>query len=116
MAAMDEAAFETLAAETLRRLADAIEDAADAAPGDVDVELAGGVLTIELDHGGTFVVNKHAPLQQLWLSSPVSGAAHFAWDEAASAWLSTRGGAPLLPMLADDLAAAGIKLDAGATA
>lgn len=113
MAAMDEAAFETLAAATLRRLADAVETAADDAPGDVDVDLEGGVLTIELDPGGTYVVNKHAPLQQLWVSSPVSGAGHFAWDEAANAWSSTRGGAPMLPMLAEELAAAGIVLDAG---
>ena len=109
---MDEQAFETLAEATLQRIADAIESAAEDFGSNIDVELDGGVLTIELDAGGTCLVNKHAPLQQLWVSSPVSGASHYAWDETAGTWVSTRGGGALLPMLAREFSeVAGISLD-----
>ena len=96
---MDERAFETLAEETLRGFMTRIEDALDA-----DVDLRGGILTIELDDGRQYVVNKHAPNRQIWLSSPLSGASHYAWDEAARAWRSTRGGAILADVLAAELA------------
>ena len=109
---MDEQAFEILAGATLQRIADAIESAAEDFGSNIDVELDGGVLTIELDAGGTCLVNKHAPLQQLWVSSPVSGAGHYAWDETAGAWVSTRGGGALLHTLARELSElAGITLD-----
>jgi frataxin len=95
---MDERAFEGLASATLARLAERIEDGL----GDADVELRGGILTIELGDGAQFVVNKHAPNRQIWLSSPVSGASHFGW--IGDAWISTRGPERLEPMLTAELA------------
>lgn len=98
---MDDSAFETAADRTLERLMEAVEEAI----GDVaDVDLEGGVLTIDLDSGGTYVVNKHGPNRQIWLSSPASGASHFDHDDARG-WVSTRGGAVLEDLLADELAA-----------
>jgi frataxin len=72
---------------------------------DAEVELRGGILTVELEDGRQYVINKHAPSRQIWLSSPVSGAAHFAHDLASGAWRSTRGGAGLTDLLATELAA-----------
>lgn len=96
---MDERAFETMAAETLKRLAERLEAAlAD----DLDVELRGGILTLELEDGRQFVVNKHAPNREIWLSSPVSGAHHFA--AATAGWRSTRATETLAERLAADLA------------
>lgn len=98
---LDEPTFERVAGEALARYAERLE------PADgLDVELQGGVLTIETDAGKTFVLNKHAPLRQLWLSSPVSGASHYAFDAASGAWVATRGGAALAEVLARDLAEA----------
>jgi len=88
---MDETAFHTLADSLLAALEESIGP---------DAELQGGVLTVEQD-AGTWVVNKHAPTRQIWLSSPKSGARHFAWD--GTAWKDTRGGADLLPLLAQEL-------------
>ena len=101
--ALDEARFQTLADGTLDRLMAAAEDALGAR---AEVDLEGGVLTIAVAAGGRYVVNKHGPMRQLWLSSPVSGAWHFAWDEGAADWRSTRGTETLAEVLARDLAEA----------
>jgi frataxin len=86
---IDESTFETVAGALLERWSNAIETAdADG----VDVELQPGVLTVEVEGTGIFVLNKHGPLRQLWLSSPVSGASHYEYDAASGAWSSTRGG------------------------
>ncbi|MBL8807475.1 MAG: iron donor protein CyaY [Rhodospirillales bacterium] len=101
---MDEREFADRADRTLTRLLDALEAALEG--DDPDIELRGGVLTLDLDKAGQFVLNKHAPTRQVWLSSPVSGASHYAWDEAAAVWRSTRGPDRLEVRLAADLAAA----------
>ena len=84
---MDQSAFERLAAALLEDFFDAI----DAALGDeLDVDYEGGILTVKLSDGRTFLLNKHAPNREIWLSSPVSGAWHFAYDDKEGIWRSTR--------------------------
>ncbi len=95
---MDERAFEALAGDTLVRLAERLENGAAT---DLDVELQAGILTLELPDGRQYVVNKHAPNRQIWLSSPVSGAKHFGWT--GEIWLSTRGPERLEAFLAEEL-------------
>jgi frataxin len=101
---MDSSAFETAADALLAELQAKLEVALDAA--DPDIELRGGILTVALDDGRQFVINKHAPTRQIWVASPVSGAAHYAWDEGRQAWRSTRAEAELRNTLAADLAQA----------
>lgn len=93
---MDESAFETLADRTLADLQERIEAVLE----DADVELRGGILTVELDDGRQYVINKHMPNRQIWLSSPVSGAAHFTHDPDTGKWRSTRGAEVLHEVLA----------------
>jgi frataxin len=90
---MSEQAFETLADSLLETLEEGLGD---------DAELQGGVLTVEAD-AGTWVVNKHAPTRQIWLSSPKSGARHYAFEAGQGLWRDTRGGADLLTTLSDEL-------------
>ena len=107
---MDNSQFESLADAKLGRLQAAVE----AAGGDLDAELVGGILTIEVESGGKFLLNKHGPNRQIWLSSPVSGAWHFAWSEEDQAWISTRGGERLENLLGrelSDVAGEAIQLD-----
>lgn len=92
---MTDSAYESLANSLLAALEEGIGAEADA-------ELQGGVLTVE-GKAGTWVVNKHAPTRQIWLSSPVSGARHYAYDTAGAAWLDTRGGGELLATLSMEL-------------
>jgi frataxin len=99
---IDESTFSIVADETLTRLMENLEDAV----GDrLDVELQEGVLTIELDSGGQYVINKHAPNRQIWMSSPVSGALHFDYDGDAG-WVATRGSGTLAAILSAELSAA----------
>jgi frataxin len=91
---MSDTAFERLADSLLAALEDAIGSEADA-------ELQGGILTIDGDDG-TWVINKHAPTRQIWVSSPRSGARHFAFDAGSGQWRDTRGGPELLALLSDE--------------
>lgn len=87
---MDEGLFEKRAAESLRKLESALRDAAD----ELDVDLAGGILTLEFDDGAKFVINSHSAAQQIWLSANLS-AMHFAWHEPTQSWRDTKSGAEL---------------------
>ncbi len=83
--------FATAAAETLESLMHQLEERFG---DDAELDLEDGVLRAEFDNG-VYLINRHMPLQQLWLSSPKSGAWHFApayFNDTKSAdWLSTRG-------------------------
>ncbi len=81
---LDESRFASLADPLLERIADAVEDAFDHA----DADIHAGILTLTLPGIGQYVINKHAPNREIWLSSPKSGAHHFGWS--GEAWISTR--------------------------
>jgi frataxin len=94
---MSDSSFESLADSLLEALEEGIGNVADA-------ELQGGVLTVEGD-AGTWVINKHAPTRQIWLSSPKSGARHYAFDQGSGLWRDTRGPGDLMTTLAGELGA-----------
>ncbi len=107
---METSQFESLADKTLVRLQAAIESA----EGELDAEFVNGILTIETESGGKYLLNRHAPNRQIWLSSPVSGAWHFAWNEKSETWISTRGSERLEELLARELSeAAGEAIELG---
>ncbi len=86
---LSETSFHALADATLNRLADSMEVLDE--EGTLEVELSGGILTIDLPTGRQFVVNKHGVSQQIWLSSPLSGGLHFSYDEQEQAWVIAGG-------------------------
>ena len=92
-------AFDSAANRFLAALSSAFEEALPMA----EVDLEGGILTVELEDGGTYVINKHAPTRQIWVSSPASGATHFARDQGSDRWIDTRGGRDLARMLHDEI-------------
>ena len=79
--------FQNLAKKTL----DDIFNLADKKSQDFDVDFEGENLIIEINDS-TFVLSIHNPTQQIWMSSPVSGAHHFEYKEEGSnyQWISTR--------------------------
>ena len=101
--ASDESTFEQLAKQTLESFMDVIDEELG---GYLDVDMNNGILTIELDNGGQYIINKHGSSRQIWMSSPMSGATHFAYDEEGKAWVSTKGEGNLKEILEDELAKA----------
>ncbi len=91
------AAFEAEADRTIADIAERVETALD----DADVEIQGGILTIALADGRQFLLNKHGPNRQLWLSSPISGGWHF--ERTDQGWTATRGGRSLAAILGEEL-------------
>ncbi len=59
---------------------------------DLDMDLIDNNLTIEFEENKTFIISIHEPTEQIWLSSPISGAHHFSLinDNGGDSWKSTR--------------------------
>lgn len=108
---MDETAFETEANRTLQNIMDYVDDNL---LDDMDADLQDGILNIELEDGRVFIINKHMPNRQIWLASPMSGASHYALDEASGRWISTRSDDDLLKLLSAELSSvSGTSVDLG---
>ena len=79
--------FQNLAKKTLDDIFNIVEKKSQ----DFDVDFEGENLIIEIDNS-TFVLSIHNPTQQIWMSSPISGAHHFECKEEGRGfkWISTR--------------------------
>lgn len=55
-----------------------------------DVDESEGIIKISLSNNETLLLNFHSPSNQIWLSSPLSGALHFSWEPQQEKWLATR--------------------------
>ncbi len=81
---MNETQYHQMADAALEQIAEMLEKPD--AKGMIELEVQGGIVTIELDDGKQFIVSKHAPSKQIWLSSPLSGGLHFSYDNAHQDW------------------------------
>lgn len=92
---MDDSAYERLATDTFETVLDLFQDVdAD----DLEAELAGDVLRIDLRGGRRIVLNTQRPVHQLWLAGGQS-AWHFSFDSASKQWLDDKGRGELLGIL-----------------
>ena len=91
--------FHQRADQKLEALQDHIESLLE----DADVDLLDETLTVILTSGQQYVINKHAPTQQIWVASPVSGAHHFRYDAQLDVWCNIRTGQALDDLLNDEL-------------
>lgn len=94
--------YEIAANETLEALSDAFEILLERQKLRSDVTYANGVLTIELDQHGTYVINKQSPNKQIWLSSPFSGPKRY--DLEKTGWIYRHDGISLHQLLNRELA------------
>ncbi len=92
---MDESEFLNIAQNYLEALAEQIE-AADKNY-DLTTDYSDGVLEIDTETKGVYVLNVHRPTQKIWYSSPFSGADYFSYQQQK--WLNKSAG-ELLPILA----------------
>ena len=93
--------YDAAADETLESLTDAFEVLLDRHKLASDVTLSNGVLTVELDKHGAYVINKQAPNKQIWLSSPASGPKRY--DFINQCWIYKYDGLSLHQLLNQEL-------------
>lgn len=87
-----------------------IEGAAADADG-LDVDLEGGVLTLECADGSRVIVNRQTPNREIWVAARAGG---FHYRFADGAWRDTRSGEELFAALARLVAAqCGARFDPG---
>ncbi len=97
---MDESNYHELADSVLEHIFQTVEEADE--EGVIDSDFHDGVINIVLPDGQEFVINKHSPTQQIWMSSPNSGARHFVYNEEENLWIDTRSEDDLMTLLQED--------------
>lgn len=65
---------------------------------DFDMDIIGGVFTVDFEDGTKIIVNRQEPLEQLWLASP-EGPAHFDYNDDAGEWQNDKTGESLVATL-----------------
>ena len=56
----------------------------------VDVDCDESVLTLELPEQRSYVINRHTPSRQIWVSSPVSGPSYYTYNTSKGTWCDTK--------------------------
>ena len=79
---MNESDFDQLAEDTMIE----VEEAIDNSGADIDYDTGGGILTLEFANGSQIIINKQAPLCQIWVAAR-SGGFHFDYDADSNSWL-----------------------------
>jgi CyaY protein len=79
---MNESDFNQLAEDTMIE----IEEAIDSCGVDIDYDTGGGILTLEFVNGSQIIINKQAPLCQIWVAAR-SGGFHFDYNTENSNWM-----------------------------
>lgn len=97
---MESSEFISFVDEILENLSETIEEADKDYVLD-EIEFHDGVLNIILEDGRQYVINRHTPSRQIWLSSPVSGAGHFSYTEQQH-WVDSKG-RDLFQLLGEEL-------------
>src|SRR3569833_2877651 len=87
---MDEACFDRIAREELRRLEDAF---ADVDPDEVEVAVSDGVLRLDLRDGTKIVINSHRAAGQIWMAA-IATAWHFDPTDGGT-WVAPKTGEEL---------------------
>jgi len=82
---MNESEFNDLVDDVLVSIEDAVEEACDDSAADIDYETAAGILTLTFSNGSQIIINRQAPLKQIWVASK-QGGFHFDFDSDTEQW------------------------------
>lgn len=66
---------------------------------DLDVDLAGDVLTLAFSDGSKFIINAHSAAGQVWMAAN-KDAWHFDYDEERNQWVAAKNGDELMATVA----------------
>ncbi|MDO5055794.1 MAG: iron donor protein CyaY [Lautropia sp.] len=99
---MSESTFSLQVAGVLDALVEGIEQAAEAADADIEVNRSGNVIELEFADRSQMVINSHEAAGEVWVASK-RGGFHFR-PAGEGRWQDTRSSRALLDVLADEIA------------
>lgn len=82
---MNDSQYNFIADELLLAVEEAVEDCGT----DIDYEGVGGLLTLSFKNGTKIIINKQAPLHEVWVATKFNGH-HFTFQD--DQWIDKRGG------------------------
>ncbi|WP_286234109.1 iron donor protein CyaY [Thalassotalea sediminis] len=91
---MNDTQYNLMADELLLTLEEAIEDCGI----DIDYEGVGGMLTLTFKNASKIIINKQAPLHEIWVATKFNGH-HFHFDN--NQWHDKRGGGEFWQFISD---------------
>ncbi|GAB2991500.1 iron donor protein CyaY [Psychrosphaera aestuarii] len=91
---MNDSQYHQLADDLLNQLQDSIDDI----DFDLDYETAGGILEVIFPNGTKIIINKQAPLHQIWVATKFNGH-HFEYKDGL--WIDNRTDVELFTLLND---------------
>ncbi len=80
---MNESTFNQMVDEVFEKIEESIE----VSGAEIDYESAGGILTLTFENNSKIIINRQAPLRQIWVAAK-SGGFHFDYDPASESWLN----------------------------
>lgn len=83
---MDRKTFYTESSKALRHIDEVLGDLEHE---DLDVDLAGDVLTLDFSDGSKFVINAHSAAEQVWMAAGTT-AWHYDWIAEDERWIATK--------------------------
>ena len=94
---MKESEFHALAEAQFLAIEEAVEAATERSDADIDADTSGGVLTLTFENKSKIIINKQAPLSQIWVATRANGY-HFDYQDGL--WIDNREGHELMALLA----------------
>ncbi|MEW6995416.1 iron donor protein CyaY [Colwelliaceae bacterium MEBiC 14330] len=91
---MNDSQYNLIADELLLAIEEAIEDCGV----DIDYEGVGGLLTLTFKNASKIIINKQAPLHEIWVATKFNGH-HFVYND--NTWLDKRSGEEFWQFLSD---------------
>ena len=91
---MNDSQYNFVADELLLAIEEAIEDC----DTDIDYESVSGLLTLAFKDGSKIIINKQAPLHEIWVATKFNGH-HFQYQH--DQWIDKRGGGELWQFLSE---------------
>lgn len=83
---MNESEFNDIVDNILIEIEDAVEEACDESGADIDYETSSGILTLTFSNGSQIIINRQAPMQQIWVAAK-QGGFHFDFNSESEQWL-----------------------------
>ncbi|PCI62474.1 MAG: iron donor protein CyaY [Gammaproteobacteria bacterium] len=86
---MNDSQYNVIADELILAVEDAIEDVNERADQEIDYESVSGLLTLTFINQTKIIINKQAPLHEIWVATKFNGH-HFIYQD--NTWLDKRSG------------------------